>query len=152
MRRCLRPAQASGVVSGSALELVAPEAGVERLWVGEERLPLLPCRLIGRRHPDPGRQGSSTKRRVRSGRDVGQGAKSGADRGLTAGIVAVEAHDRRGIEAPHALELRFGDGGAVGCDGLGDSGAVEAQSRPYSPRRRSGAGRCGSPGSARSML
>src|SRR6185369_10141001 len=33
--------------------------------------------------------------------------------------------DRRGIEAPHALELRLGDGGAVWRDGLGDSGAVE---------------------------
>ena len=59
------------------------------------------------------------------GADVGEGAKRGADRGLAAGVVAVEAQDRRGVEAPHPLELRLGDRGAVGRDGLGDAGAVE---------------------------
>ena len=44
---------------------------------------------------------------------------------LRPGAVAVEAQDRRGIEPPHALELGFGDRGAVGRDDLGDAGAVE---------------------------
>ena len=41
------------------------------------------------------------------------------------GIVAVEAEDRRRIEAPQPLELRFGQCGAVGRDDFGNAGAVE---------------------------
>jgi len=49
----------------------------------------------------------------------------GADRRLPAGIVAVEAQDRRWIEAPQPLELAFGKRSPVGRDHFGYAGAVE---------------------------
>ena len=59
------------------------------------------------------------------GADEGQGAQCRPDRRLLAGAVAVEAEDRRGIEAPHPFELCFGHRGAVGRDRFRDPGAVE---------------------------
>ena len=56
---------------------------------------------------------------------MGKGTKGRADRRLAPGRVTVEAQDRRGIEPPHALELRLGDRGAVGGDNLGDARPVE---------------------------
>ncbi len=60
------------------------------------------------------------------GREVGQRASGGADRGFLARRIAVEAQQWRGLEPPHPLELGLGQRGAVGGDDFGDPGAVEA--------------------------
>ena len=120
----LEAGPASGVARGWASSSCRHRRGVERLGLREQCLEAVcPPELTTSSGSWPA--GSSTKRRVRSGRDVGEGAKRGADRGLAAGAVAVEAEDRRRIEPPHALELGFGDRGAVGRDDFGDAGAVE---------------------------
>ena len=122
--RCLRPAQASGVVSGSASSswrhrrassgsgLASSASNASRPPVADDVVGVL-----------AGGKLDEAQRAV--GADVGQGARRRADRGLPAGAVAVEAQDRRGVEPPHPLELRLGDRGAVGRDDFGDAGAVE---------------------------
>src|SRR5690242_19913626 len=92
---------------GLGFELVPPQAGVERLGVCEKGLDgfaaagadevvgVLACGKL-----------DEAKRAV--GPDVGERTEGGADRGLPARAVAVEAEDGRGVEAPHALELSLG--------------------------------------------
>ena len=125
IRRCLRPAQASGVVSGSASSSwrhrrASSGSGLASSASNASRPPA----LITSSGSWPA--GSSTKRSVRSGREQGKGAQVAARiAALRPGAVAVEAEDRRGIEAPQALELGFGERGADGRDDFGDAGAVE---------------------------
>src|SRR5206468_9409951 len=106
------------------VKLVAPQARVERLWGGEQRFKAFAAagvddviRVLARRQLDEAQGPVGTEK--------GERASGGADRRLAAGIVAVEAEDRRRIEAPQPLELAFREGGAVGRDYLRDAGAVE---------------------------
>src|SRR5207237_1032833 len=80
------------------------------------------------------------------GRKEGEGTQRRADRRLLPGAVAVETEDRGRVEAPHALELRLGDGGAVGRHRLAYASAVEgdhvhiAFDDDQAPRRAAGRG------------
>ncbi len=123
-RRCLRPAQASGVVSGSASSSwrhrrASSGSGAASRASNASR----PPELTTSSGSWPGGQLDEAQGAV--GAEQGQSAGRGADRGLLARAVAVEAEDRRRIEAPQPLELRFGQRGAVGRDDFGDAGAVE---------------------------
>ena len=103
---------------------MAPQAVNQRLGLGEQSLE----RLSAAGADDIVRVlagGKLDEAQGALGAEMGQGARGGADRGLLAGAVAVEAEDRRRVEPPHALELGLGDRGAVGRDDLGDAGAVE---------------------------
>ena len=109
---------------GLGLQLVAPQAVVERLGRGEQGFDRLAAAgvddVVG---VLAGGQLDEAERAL--GRRGGEGARRGADGGLLSRAVAVEAEDRRRVEPPHALELGLGDRRAVGRDGFGDTGAVE---------------------------
>ena len=122
--RWRRPARASGVVRGWACKLVTPEAVDERLGRRKQRLDGVAAAVA--HHVVGVLAGGKLDEAKRAlGAEEGEGADGGADRGLLPRAVAVEAEDGVGIEPPHALELRLGDGGAVRSDGLGNAGAVE---------------------------
>ena len=121
----LRPAQASGVVSGSASSswrhrrassgsgLASSASNASRPPCADDVVGVL-----------AGGQLDEAQRPV--GAEQGQGAR--ARRGSRPSCPALSPSKHRigdGIEPPHPLELRFGERGAVGRDDLGDAGAVE---------------------------